>query len=179
MRALHSCKEEIRNGGTAASQQLMMNPAPAINSYFCKVQLHASLAPEWTMSPRLLHPPVSWSQICKGHFSAQLSNCSNRWSIYISLNNRLIPLLALSIGITHTYCMTTPTSISICPPGSQSIRSFKERSRGNKPIGVRSLPPWKMCWLVQWGGLKDGIVLNDTGTPWGGRQTVGGRDGSR
>lgn len=59
-------------------------------------------------------------------------------------------------------------------PSSQSICSLKNVAVAiNLSEYVCSM---EMCWLVQRGGLKEGIVLNDIGTPWGGRQTVRGRE---
>lgn len=51
---------------------------------------------------------------------------------------------------------------------------FEECSRSNKPILICPLPGNVLTWAA--GGLKEGTVLNDIGTPWGRRQTLRGSE---
>lgn len=79
-------------------------------------------------------------------------------------------ILAQSIGITHAYCMKIPISIS----SLWSICSLKNVAVAINPF--KYVPSMQMCWHFAGVGLKEGIVLNDIGTPWGGRQTVRGSE---
>lgn len=65
--------------------------------------------------------------------------------------------------------MKIPTSISIHPQFAVNM-FFEKCSHSHKPIRIFSLHGNMLTYAV--GGLKEGIVLNDLGTPWGGRQTV-------
>ncbi len=51
---------------------------------------------------------------------------------------------------------------------------FEGCSHSHKPIWICPPRGNVLTWAA--GGLKEGIVLNDIGTPWGGRQTVRGSE---
>lgn len=82
-------------------------------------------------------------------------------------------ILAQPIGITHAYWMKIPTSILNMHQLLVNM-FFEECSRSNKPILICPLPGNVLTWAT--GGLKEGTVLNDIGTPWGRRQTLRGSE---